>query len=95
MLGDLRSTGRGASVELQFCSWNDKLCVREQVDVADVVVVEVRDHHLSDVPRRDAKPPQRVTGFDHGGSAAPLPDVAGKTRVDEDCVAARRTILKK
>ena len=72
-----------AAPELELALVHDELRIRERAQVADVVVVEVRDDDLGDRLRRDAEPRQRLDRRRQARAPAALADGAVEAGVDE------------
>ena len=63
VLGEVRPPGDRVGPEVELAPGHDQLRVREQVEVADVVVVQVRHHDLLHLGAVDPEPGERVGGL--------------------------------
>jgi len=79
LLGAVRAGPEG---QLQLV--DDELGGGEEPEVADVVVVEVRDQHLFDSRRVDAEAGERGGGLDRAGASARPSDAGVEAGVDDD-----------
>jgi hypothetical protein len=82
--GELAARSERAGPELVLAAGHDDLGRREGVQVADVVVVPVRRHHLGDRGRVDAEPGERRDGCERRRAATPPPGARRKAGVDQD-----------
>ena len=83
VLGEVRSPRERTGPEVQLALGHHELRVREQAEVADVVVVQVRHHDLLHLGAVDPEPLQRLDRLAQGGAPAALPGCAAEARVDE------------
>ena len=84
VVGEVGALGDRIGPEVELSLGDDELRVREQAEVADVVVVQMRHHDLLHVGAVDPEPGERRGGLERARPALARADLGREPRVDHD-----------